>query len=112
MLRRADGGYALKEPSSGKPTEQEQEFLAPEMFWNGEKSPAADVYSLGLLLYYAVCGARLPFSRSGAERGWFKVMRVTSGGEKNKTHTISLEVPRELCMEIRNIGIGGYRDEQ
>lgn len=50
--------------------------------------------------------------RSGEERGWFKVVRVTSGGAKNKTYTISLEVPKELCMEIRNIGIGGYRDEQ
>ncbi len=46
---------------------QERDFLAPELFWHGQKSPAADVYSLGLLLYYAVNSARLPFYKSGED---------------------------------------------
>ena len=37
------------------------------MFWNGEGSPASDVYSLGLLLYYAMDSGRLPFAKDGEE---------------------------------------------
>ena len=48
--------------------------------------------------------------RSGKERGWFEVIKVTSGGKKNMTYTISLAVPQELAMEIRNIRVGGYKD--
>ena len=47
--------------------------------------------------------------RSGNELGWFEVERVTSGGKKNMTYTISLKVPRELAMDVRNIRVGGYR---
>lgn len=39
---------------------QELEFVAPELYWNGRLGQAADVYSLGLLLYYAVSG-KLPY---------------------------------------------------
>jgi len=42
-------------------------------------------------------------SRSGEKLGDFEVIRVTSGGKKNKTHTVSLAVPQELAMEIRDI---------
>jgi len=37
------------------------EFLAPEQFWSGERSPAGDVYSIGLVLYTALNGGALPF---------------------------------------------------
>jgi len=49
--------------------------------------------------------------RAGKELGWFEVIRVTSGGKKNMTRTISLAVPQELAMDVRNIRIGGYKDE-
>lgn len=39
---------------------RELQFIAPELYWNGRRSPAADVYSLGLLLYYGVSG-KLPY---------------------------------------------------
>ena len=39
----------------------EVEFLAPEFFWDGSKSAAADVYSLGLLLYAMCNRGRMPF---------------------------------------------------
>ena len=39
----------------------ELEYLAPERFWSGAKGPAGDVYSLGLVLYAALNGGRLPF---------------------------------------------------
>jgi Fe-S-cluster-containing hydrogenase component 2 len=48
--------------------------------------------------------------RAGQELGEFEVVKVTSGGRKNMTYTISLAVPRELAMEIRNIRVGGYKD--
>ncbi len=55
-----------------------------------------------------VCG----LDRSGRELGWFEVVRVVRGGKENKTYTISLAVPKELAMEVRNIRPGGYRDGQ
>ena len=35
----------------GEFTPQELEYMAPELFWDGIRSPSADVYSLGLVLY-------------------------------------------------------------
>jgi hypothetical protein len=42
--------------------------------------------------------------------GWFEVIRVVSGGAKNKTTTLWLAVPQELSMEVRNIRVGGFRN--
>lgn len=48
-------------------TKLELEFMAPEMFWSGEKSAAADVYSIGLILYTGLNGGRLPFLPESGE---------------------------------------------
>ena len=48
--------------------------------------------------------------RSGEERGWFEVVKVISGGQKNKTTTIWLAVPQDLAMEIRSIKVGGFKN--
>ena len=48
--------------------------------------------------------------RSGKDRGWFEVVKVIGGGEKNKTTTIWLAVPKELAMEVRSIKIGGFKN--
>ena len=53
-----------------------------------------------------VCG----LNRAGEEQGWFPVVRVTSGGKKNMTWMLTLEVPKELAMEVRNIRVGGYQN--
>ena len=53
-----------------------------------------------------VCG----LNRAGEEMGWFEVVRIMNGGKENMTWVISLAVPKELAMEVRNIKIGGYRD--
>lgn len=45
----------------GEFTPQELEYMAPEMFWDGVRSPAADVYSIGLVLYSLYNYGRLPF---------------------------------------------------
>ncbi|MBR1456656.1 MAG: protein kinase [Oscillospiraceae bacterium] len=48
--------------------ERELQFIAPELYWGGKLSPASDVYSLGLLLYYGATGGQLPFDGETAER--------------------------------------------
>jgi hypothetical protein len=53
--------FAIGPAKTEKWTGQELEFVAPELYWHGETSPAADVYSLGLLLYYGLGEGRLPF---------------------------------------------------
>ena len=53
-----------------------------------------------------VCG----LNRAGEELGWFPVVKVVSGGRKNMTYILSIAVPKELAMEVRNIKVGGYRD--
>ena len=45
----------------GEFTPQELEYMAPELFWDGIRSPAADVYSVGLVLYSLYNFGRLPF---------------------------------------------------
>jgi Fe-S-cluster-containing hydrogenase component 2 len=46
-------------------------------------------------------------SRAGEELGCYKVVKVTSGGKKNMTYTISVAVPQELAMEVRNVRNAG-----
>lgn len=48
-------------------------------------------------------------NRAGEEIGTFEVNKVQSGGQKNKTFTIWLVVPKELTMEVRGIRWGGLR---
>ncbi len=45
----------------GEFTPQELEYMAPELFWDGIRSSAADVYSIGLVLYSIYNYGRLPF---------------------------------------------------
>ena len=49
----------------GEFTPQELEYMAPELFWDGVRSPSADVYSLGLVLYSLYNYGRLPFWPTG-----------------------------------------------
>jgi len=43
--------------------------------------------------------------RAGEELGNFEVIKVVSGGKKNKTYTISVAVPHDLTMEVRDIRV-------
>ena len=47
--------------------------------------------------------------RTGKELGWFEVVKVVMGGKTNLTRIISLAVPQDLAMEVRNIRAGDYR---
>ena len=49
-------GEAGKKPLEG----QELEFAAPELYWEGSLSSASDVYSVGMLMYYAFADGKLP----------------------------------------------------
>jgi len=44
-------------------------------------------------------------NREGKDLGKFLVEKVPKGGEKNKTYTVSLSVPQELAMELRDIKV-------
>ena len=63
-------------------TKLELEYMAPEMFWNGEESAAADVYSIALIMYAGLNGGRLPFAQTGeqsAEKRAHALRRRMSG---------------------------------
>ena len=47
--------------SVGEFTPQELEYMAPELFWDGIRTPASDVYSIGLVMYAVYNYGRLPF---------------------------------------------------
>ena len=49
-------GEAGKNPLQG----QELDFAAPEVYWEGQLSAASDVYSVGMLMYYAFAEGKLP----------------------------------------------------
>ena len=67
-----DGSAALGKPLEGEILElsaEALEFAAPELFWHGKKTPAADVYSIGLMLYCAMNGGTQPFYPAEGEVG-------------------------------------------
>ncbi len=61
LRRDAAGELVIGDGHDGSWEGQELDFIAPELYWNGKRSQAADVYSLGLLLYYGLSGGKLPF---------------------------------------------------
>lgn len=59
-----EGAVGLGDPleeGNVRYTADQIEFLAPEVFWNDERSPRADVYSVGILLYAWSNGGCLPY---------------------------------------------------
>ncbi len=56
-----DGNIGIGPASAGDWSGQELEFLAPELYWRGSPSAASDVYSVGMLMYYALNGGKLPY---------------------------------------------------
>ena len=67
-----DGNVAIGEALGSdnvRYTAEQIEYLAPEVFWNNEKSTQADVYSIGLMLYTWANAGCLPFLYPGAKSG-------------------------------------------
>ena len=54
-------GAPANRETTGDWTPAELEYMAPEVFWNGTRTAAADVYSVGMLLYAGVTGGQMPF---------------------------------------------------
>ena len=75
-----EGNIAIGPAKTGDWEGQEAEFIAPELFWHGQASPAADVYAVGMLLYYAVSGGTLPFAEQGQEKA--RAIRMSGEGFK------------------------------
>ena len=60
-IRMDDKGAITLGPAGKSPWDgQELQFIAPEQYWNGTLSAASDVYSVGLLMYYALNDGKLP----------------------------------------------------
>ena len=63
-------------------TKLELEYMAPEVFWNGEESAAADVYAIALIVYVGLNGGKLPFAEDAepsAEKRAHALRRRMSG---------------------------------
>lgn len=63
-------------------TKLELEYMAPEVFWNGEESAAADVYAIALIMYAGLNGGKLPFAEDAepsAEKRAHALRRRMSG---------------------------------
>ena len=61
LSRDEDGNVGIGPGKLEKWKGQELEFIAPELYWDGKGTPASDVFSLGLLLWYGISGGKLPF---------------------------------------------------
>ena len=61
ICRDENGAFVVGPAKMEKWTGQELEFVAPEMYWHGDASPAADVYSLALLVIYGLNEGKLPY---------------------------------------------------
>ena len=53
-------GMPMSTPAAQRPANQ-VEYLAPEFFWDGAASAAADVFSVGLMIYAGCSKGFLPF---------------------------------------------------
>ncbi len=56
-----DGNIGIGPASAGNWAGQELEFLAPELYWRSNPTAASDVYSVGMVMYYALNGGKLPY---------------------------------------------------
>ncbi len=72
------------------------EYLAPEFFWDGEGSAAADVYSLGLLLFAGCTGGYLPFQ----PRGGALTDKDRSGALRKRMKGEAIHAPRGVTKEL------------
>ena len=77
-----EGRIVLGPAYSDEPSGTELLYAAPELYWHGKKTPAGDVYSIGLLMYKLSEG-RLPFESDDCDEKKAHRLRL-QGSEFNK----------------------------
>ena len=77
-----DGSIVLGPAYNGEPSASELLYAAPEFYWHGRKTPAGDVYSIGLLMYKLSEG-RLPFESDDCDEKKAHRLRL-QGSEFNR----------------------------
>ena len=82
VARDESGKIVLGPAYSGEPSGMELLYAAPELYWHGRKTPAGDVYSIGLLMYKLSEG-RLPFESDDCDEKRAQRLRL-QGSEFNK----------------------------
>lgn len=92
------GGITLGPEGRSPWAGQEMQFIAPELYWNGELSPASDVYSVGMLLYYAVSGGSLPFEESGDEAQAMRMSGADLTAPEEAGDRLGLIIEKALCF--------------
>lgn len=75
------------------------EYIAPEQFWNGESSPASDVYSIGLVLFTALNGGVMPFFSAGGSRS----PEERAAALQNRMKGRAPGYPRTACRELGDV---------
>ncbi len=85
------GNYAIGPARMEKWTGQELEFVAPELYWHGDCSPASDVYSLALLVYYGLGEGKLPFETA------------TSSGQLARMSGKALPAPKNAGKRLAEV---------
>ena len=91
-------GAASRAPVSQRSADQ-VEYVSPEFFWDSTQEAAADVYSVGLLLYAGCNGGYLPFQPIGEEltdKDRSSALRRRMKGEK-------IEIPAGVSPELANV---------
>lgn len=94
------GGAVSIGPAGKSPwTGQELNFVAPELYWNGQLSAASDVYSVGLVMYYAVSGGKLPLEDECEDA---QLRRMSGGNPKApKSAGVRLGAIIEKCLRFK-----------
>ena len=75
------------------------EYIAPEQFWNGEMSPASDVYSIGLVLFTALNGGLMPFFEDKP----VYVPEDRAAALQKRMRGNDMVYPRSACRELGDI---------
>ena len=77
-------------------------YMAPEQFWGGPVTPAADVFAVGVVLFQAFTGA-LPFRAGKADR---QLARRDPAEVPRRARTLAPHVPEKLdaflvrCLDV------------
>lgn len=76
------------------------EYISPEQFWNGETAPAADVYSIGLVMYTALNEGTMPF-HDGPDSS--NVPEKRANALQRRMNGETPPYPKTACRELGDV---------